>query len=91
MGPRCQVKSDWILPNNRTWPLFSASPILPRVKYSENENVDVGHFVANFVITDKNLAYVARIELQQTNTKSRVDRNAFRAGNQLTHYANCNP
>src|ERR1700674_1903609 len=67
----------------------TTSPIFPRVKHSENKDIDVGDLVANLIVSHGDLAHLAGIELGQPHTKTRVNRNSLCAGDQLTHDAKC--
>jgi hypothetical protein len=59
--------------------------VFPRVKDPQNEYVRVRQLISNFVISDQHTPNFARIELRQTNTQSRMGRDALCPGHQLTY------
>jgi hypothetical protein len=64
-------------------PLHSASStIFPHVEDSEDEDIGIGYFVANFIVSHQNSAYFAGLEFHQPSSQMRVSGNSFRARDQ---------
>jgi hypothetical protein len=66
----------------------NSSPIFPRVEDSEDEDIGIGYFVANFIISHQKSAYFSRVEFSQPRSQMRVRRNSFRARDQLANNTN---
>jgi hypothetical protein len=66
----------------------NGSPIFPHVEDSEDEDIGIGYFVANFIVCHQNSAYFARREFSQPSSQTRVSRNSFRARDQLANNTN---
>jgi hypothetical protein len=66
----------------------NGSPIFPHVEDSEDEDIGIGYFVANFKISHQKSAYFSRFEFCQPRSQMRVSRNSFRARDQLANNTN---
>lgn len=65
-----------------------SSPIFAHVEDPEDEDIGIGYFVANFVVSYHDPAYFARPEFRQPNPETWVSGNSFRARDQLANNAN---
>ena len=65
------------------------SPIFPHVEDFEDEDIGVGHFVANFIVSDQDSSHFTRLEFRQPNAQARVGRNSFCASDQMANDTNC--
>jgi hypothetical protein len=68
----------------------ASSTIFPRVEDSEDEDIGIGYFVANFIVAHQNPAYFARLEFSQPGSQVRVSGNSFRARDQPANDAKGN-
>jgi len=68
-------------------PVDIPSPIFPHVEDSEDEDIGIGYFVANFIVTHQDSAYFTRLKFRQPRSQSRVAGNPLRACDQLTNDA----
>ena len=66
----------------------ASSPIFPHVEDSKDEDIGIGYFVANFIVSQQNSAYFARLEFRQPSSQTRVTGNSFRARDQLANETN---
>jgi len=66
------------------------SPIFPHVDDSEDEDIGIGYLVASFIVSHRNSAYFARLELRQSSSQRGVSGNSFRARDPLANDTNRN-
>jgi len=55
------------------------SAVFSHVEDSQDEDIGIGDFVANFVISHQDAANFARLEFGKTGSQTRVGRNSFGA------------
>jgi hypothetical protein len=58
------------------------------VEDSEDEDIDIGYFVPDFIIPHENSTHFAGLEFSQPSSQVRVGGNAFCSCDQLTNDAN---
>jgi hypothetical protein len=61
--------------------------IFPDVENPENEDIGIGHFIANFVVAHQNSPHFAWLKFCESRPKTRISGDAFRARDQLSNDA----
>jgi hypothetical protein len=58
------------------------------VEDSEDDDIGIGYFVSDFIVSHENSTHFAGLEFSQPSSQVRISGNAFRACDQLTNDAN---